>query len=426
MAIQGTLTVDSTVITGNLSITAGPPGVGVPPGGATGQVLSKASPDDYDTEWVNASGGIGGAVDSVNGQTGIVVLDTDDIAEGVVNQYHTDARVSANTDVATNTTHRGLADNPHGVTSGQIGLGNVDNTSDVDKPVSTAQQAALDAKADVAHTHLSSEITNFDTEVSNNPSVSANTSKVSADGPVTTHSDVTSAGSGVIISAAERTKLNGIEANATADQTGAEIKAAYEAEANTNAFTDVEKANLAAQSGTNTGDETTVSIQTKRPLKTINGETLEGVGNITVSGGGGGDGFTSVSIVDDIVSINDNNSIDVANVIPEWEIIIPNGKSLLFEGVIWVDSTFTADARIRFSSLFNNPSVTYRVGEDEPGTFTKNLPFSSNTVKAFVFRGKTGQNTFANNTLRAAFCQATATADPTTLVKGSYIKYKEI
>ena len=34
-------------------------------------------------------------------------------------------------------------------------------------------------------------------------------------------------------------------------------------------------------SGTNTGDETTSSIQTKRPLKTVNNQSLEGVGNIT-------------------------------------------------------------------------------------------------------------------------------------------------
>lgn len=38
-------------------------------------------------------------------------------------------------------------DNPHNVTKSQVGLGNVDNTSDEDKPVSTAQQAALDDKA---------------------------------------------------------------------------------------------------------------------------------------------------------------------------------------------------------------------------------------------------------------------------------------
>lgn len=42
-----------------------------------------------------------------------------------------------------------------------------------------------------------------------------------------------------------KSKLDGIEAAATADQTGAEIKAAYEAEANTNAYTDTEKSKLA-------------------------------------------------------------------------------------------------------------------------------------------------------------------------------------
>lgn len=35
----------------------GAPGVGVPAGGSTGQVLAKASSDDFDTEWVNQSGG---------------------------------------------------------------------------------------------------------------------------------------------------------------------------------------------------------------------------------------------------------------------------------------------------------------------------------------------------------------------------------
>lgn len=35
--------------------------------------------------------------------------------------------------------------NPHGVTKAQVGLGNVDNTSDVNKPVSTAQQTAINA-----------------------------------------------------------------------------------------------------------------------------------------------------------------------------------------------------------------------------------------------------------------------------------------
>lgn len=37
-------------------------------------------------------------------------------------------------------------ENPHTVTKDQVGLGNADNTSDMDKPVSTAQQAAIDTR----------------------------------------------------------------------------------------------------------------------------------------------------------------------------------------------------------------------------------------------------------------------------------------
>ena len=36
-------------------------------------------------------------------------------------------------------------DNPHSVTAAQLGLGQVSNTADADKPVSSLQQAALDA-----------------------------------------------------------------------------------------------------------------------------------------------------------------------------------------------------------------------------------------------------------------------------------------
>lgn len=38
--------------------------------------------------------------------------------------------------------------NPHGTTKSDVGLSNVDNTSDANKPVSTAQQTALDLKLD--------------------------------------------------------------------------------------------------------------------------------------------------------------------------------------------------------------------------------------------------------------------------------------
>ena len=43
--------------------------------------------------------------------------------------------------------HKASTTNPHGVTKAQVGLGNVDNTSDANKPVSTATQTALNLKA---------------------------------------------------------------------------------------------------------------------------------------------------------------------------------------------------------------------------------------------------------------------------------------
>lgn len=56
--------------------------------------------------------------------------------------------ISANT--TSINTHTGDTDNPHSVTKAQVGLGNCDNTSDADKPVSTAGQTALDQKLDKA------------------------------------------------------------------------------------------------------------------------------------------------------------------------------------------------------------------------------------------------------------------------------------
>lgn len=47
--------------------------------------------------------------------------------------------------------------NPHEVTKSQVGLSNVDNTSDLSKPISTATQAALDNKADLVDGKVPSE-----------------------------------------------------------------------------------------------------------------------------------------------------------------------------------------------------------------------------------------------------------------------------
>lgn len=48
--------------------------------------------------------------------------------------------------------------NPHGTDKADVGLGNADNTSDADKPISTATQTALDGKTNTGHTHAKNEV----------------------------------------------------------------------------------------------------------------------------------------------------------------------------------------------------------------------------------------------------------------------------
>lgn len=74
----------------------------------------------------------------------------------------TATRAQADTNVNNKVdSHIANKSNPHGVTKAQVGLGNVNNTSDADKPVSTAQATAIaDAKAagTLAQTNLTTHI----------------------------------------------------------------------------------------------------------------------------------------------------------------------------------------------------------------------------------------------------------------------------
>lgn len=64
---------------------------GIPVGGAAGEVLAKIDGTDYNTEWVAS----GGAVDSVNALTGVVVLDPDDLDDtATTNKFTTAADIS--------------------------------------------------------------------------------------------------------------------------------------------------------------------------------------------------------------------------------------------------------------------------------------------------------------------------------------------
>lgn len=78
------------------------------------------------------------------------------------------------------------------LTKSRVGLGNIDNTSDANKPVSTATQALLDGKAGLAHTHAQTDITGFATALS----AKADASSLSAVATTGSYNDLTDAPTG--------------------------------------------------------------------------------------------------------------------------------------------------------------------------------------------------------------------------------------
>src|SRR6476469_9693595 len=71
-------------------------------------------------------------------------LNWGDIAGTLSNQTDLNTALTAKADASALTAHTGNVANPHMVTAAQVGLGSVNNTADTAKPVSTAQQTALD------------------------------------------------------------------------------------------------------------------------------------------------------------------------------------------------------------------------------------------------------------------------------------------
>jgi len=227
--------------------------------------------------------------------------------------------VTATTNYSTVSSHISSSSNPHSVTKAQVGLGNADNTSDADKPISTATQNALDLKATVSDLNTEkgridailtgsqadkdsfAEIVSLINSVDTTNDTafagfvnSSNAAQAVQDGRLDTlentvgnlstdYGDLENIPVGIVSSSAQISNYNtfleingdsvvsgsatqvrsflNVENGATADQTAGEIKTAYESNSNTNAFTDALLSKINGIEAGATADQTAEEIQ---------------------------------------------------------------------------------------------------------------------------------------------------------------------
>ena len=96
---------------------------------------------------------------------------TDSITEGTTNLYYTAARASAAAPVQSVAGRTGAVV----LAKTDVGLGSVDNTSDAAKPISTATQTALNAKAGTSHQHAAGDITSGTLDIARIPTGNTST-----------------------------------------------------------------------------------------------------------------------------------------------------------------------------------------------------------------------------------------------------------
>jgi hypothetical protein len=110
-----------------------------------------------------------------------------------------------------------------GITKTMVGLGNVDNTTDVGKPVSTAQQTALDLKANLSGATFTGAVSGTSLTLSgdltvNGTTTTLNSTSLSVDdknielGSVASPSDVTADGGGITLKGATDKTFNWVDA----------------------------------------------------------------------------------------------------------------------------------------------------------------------------------------------------------------------
>jgi hypothetical protein len=148
---------------------------------------------------------------------------------GTIAQFNTavtdaDLATLAGTETLTNKTLTSpVINTPTGITKTDVGLANVDNTTDANKPVSTATQTALDLKANLAAPALTGDATAVNLTISGNLTVNGTTTNLNSTNlvvedkniilaDVETPTDTTANGGGITLKGATDKTLNWVDA----------------------------------------------------------------------------------------------------------------------------------------------------------------------------------------------------------------------
>ena len=194
-----------------------------------------------------------------------------------------------------------------------VGLGNVDNTSDANKPISTATQTALNAKQNTLVSGTNIKTINTQSILgSGDITIGGSATWGSITGTLSTQTDLQTALNGkqnTITTGTISQYFRGDLSLATLDKTAVGLGNVVNADTTTTAnitdssnkrfITDAQQTVLSNTSNTNTGDNAVNSLysglSTSKQdtlvsgtnIKTINGTSVLGSGDIVISGGGG-------------------------------------------------------------------------------------------------------------------------------------------
>lgn len=279
------------------------------------------------------------------------------------------------------TAHTSNTNNPHEVTKAQVGLGNVDNTSDLNKPISTATQTALDLKADKSTTYTKTEtdtllgakqdtISDLATIRSNAQAGKAASDTIATYGNIVTHN---------------------VSEFATAAQ-------------GTKADTAVQPGNLATVATTGSYNDLTDTPVIPSMSNRVNGAPLSNLASVFY-----GTSSTAAATVDKVVSIPSITTLDVGTVI----VVQPTVTSTVANSTIKLNN-FSA-----YPMRYNNTAITTSTDSIVWNAAYPSVWVFDGTYWRFVAHGIDTDTTYGSMSVSEG---TTGTATSNRVVRANYLK----